>query len=154
MKVAILWLINEKGEILLSQRAAHKSTDAGMWGPSVSGKVEQGESAEQAAIRESNEELGIGPAEVIPIHHLHDSTHEHSDGLLREFSLFSANVKSTLINKMILEPKEVAAVKWISLHDLQKEYRQNPDVIIISSNKPLWQEIFENLKPVVSNARN
>jgi isopentenyl-diphosphate delta-isomerase len=137
MKVAILWLINERGEILLSQRATHMSTDANMWGPSVSGKVDEGEDAEQAAVREANEELGIDPKEVIPIHHLHDSTHNHSDGLLREFSLFSANIESTLIDKMRLEPNEVAAVKWMSLDNLKKEYEQNPEAIIISFNKAL-----------------
>lgn len=150
MKVVILWLINEKGEILLSQRAAHMSTDASMWGPSVSGKVDEGETAEQAAVREASEELGIDPMEVIPIHHLHDSTHNHIDGRLREFSLFNANVESTLTDKMKLEPNEVAAVKWISLQNLQKEYEQNPETIIIASNKALWQEIFDNLKTAVS----
>jgi isopentenyl-diphosphate delta-isomerase len=154
MKVAILWLINEKGEVLLSQRAAHMSTDANMWGPSVSGKVDIGEDAEQAAIREANEELGIDPAEVIPVRHLHDSSHNHSDGRLREFSIFSTNVESALIDKMRLEPDEVAAVKWISLQNLQNEYEQNPNMIIISSNKPLWAEIFENLKVVTSEASN
>ena len=154
MKVAILWLINEKGEILLSQRAAHRSTDASMWGPSVSGKVDEGEDAEQAAVREANEELGIDPMEVILLHHLHDSTHNHSDGRLREFSLFSTHVKSVLIDKMKLESNEVAAVKWISLQNLQKEYEQNPETVIISSDKDLWQEIFENLRRTIGYSTN
>jgi isopentenyldiphosphate isomerase len=55
---------------------------------------------------------------------------------------------------MKLEPNEVAAVKWISLQNLQKEYDQNPETIIIASNKALWQKIFDNLKPAVSGASN
>lgn len=138
MRIAVLWLINEKGEIMLSQRAAHISTDAGMWGPSVSGKVDEGEDAEEAAVRETYEELGADPAEVVPIHHLHDASHYHNAGRLREFNIFSTNVKSTLIKKAKLEPNEVAAVKWISLQNLQKEYEHSPETIIISSNTALW----------------
>jgi isopentenyl-diphosphate delta-isomerase len=148
MKVSILWLINEKGEILISQRAAHMSTDAGVWGPSISGKIDKGETAEQAAVREAGEELGLDPTEFTPIHHLHDSTHNHSDGRLRTFSSFYANIESDIVNKMRLEPNEVAAVKWISFQNLQKEYAQNPETIIISSDKLLWREIFKNLKAV------
>jgi mutator protein MutT len=150
MKVAILWLINEKDKVLLSQRAAHMSTDANMWGPSVSGKVDTGETPEQAAVREASEELGIGPTEVIPIHHLHDGTHSHNDGRLREFSLFYVSVESTLTNKMKLDPNEVAAVKWISIKDLEKTFVEKPETIIISSNKSLWEEIFKNLKIAIS----
>lgn len=151
MKVAVLWLINEKGDILLSQRAAHMSTDAGMWGPSVSGKVDTGETTEQAAIREANEELGMGPMDIIPIRHLHDSTHDHSDGQLREFSVFYSRVESTLSDRIRLEPNEVAAVKWVSFQDLQKEYAAHPEVIIVSSDKRLWLEIFAHLETALSS---
>lgn len=60
MQVAILWFIDENNEILLSQRAIDMDTDPGLWGPSVSGKIEPGESAADTARRESEEELGGG----------------------------------------------------------------------------------------------
>jgi mutator protein MutT len=149
MNVAILWLINEKGEILFSKRAPHMSTDANMWSASVSGKVDEGETSEQAAIREATEELGIDPMEIIPIHFLHYGRHNHSDGNLREYTFFCSNIASERIKSMRLESREVAAVRWISLNDLKKEYIEKPDTIIVSSNQELWEDIFENLEPTI-----
>jgi 8-oxo-dGTP pyrophosphatase MutT (NUDIX family) len=142
--------MNERSEILLARRATHADSDAGVWGPSVSGRVEDDESAEQAAIREAVEELGVEATDVTPIHHLHDSTHDHADGDLREFSLFYANVPSTLTSKVTLDANEVATIKWISLDNLQTLYREQPETIIISANTKLWAEIFDNLK-IASN---
>jgi isopentenyldiphosphate isomerase len=51
IKVAMLWLANEQGELLLARRAGHKKQDPGLWGPSVTGKVEPGENFERALVR-------------------------------------------------------------------------------------------------------
>jgi 8-oxo-dGTP pyrophosphatase MutT (NUDIX family) len=151
VKVTVLWLINEKGEVLLARRAAHMTTDAGMWGPSVSGKIEAGEDAAQAAAREANEELGIDPMEIIPLHHLHNGTHHHKDGKLRIFSFLYSRVDSSLIDKMRLEPAEVAAIRWISLPGLQRELHLEPDTIVIGENKKIWDEIAQNLETVINS---
>lgn len=150
MKVVILWLINERGEILLSQRAVHISSDAGMWGPSVSGKIDAGETPEQAALRETQEELGLGQPHITDIYHLHNSTHAHPDGRLREFTLFYTKVPADLIHNVQLEPNEVAAVKWIALETLQKTHSQAPEVILAGADKPLWDDIFDNLHRAVA----
>lgn len=55
--VAAVALIDRDGRILLAQRPAGKAM-AGLW-EFPGGKVEPGESAEAALIRELNEELGI-----------------------------------------------------------------------------------------------
>ena len=55
--VVAIALINDKGEILLAQRPAHKSLP-GSW-EFPGGKVEKDESPEQALVREIKEELDI-----------------------------------------------------------------------------------------------
>jgi len=150
MEVAILWLINEKGEILLAKRAAHMSSNAGMWGPSVSGKIDTGETDEQAAVREANEELGIDPFEVIPIHHLHNEIYRHTEEEIRKFSIFYARVSKELATRFKLEPNEVEAVKWVSLGELQKLYATAPSELIISHAKTLWNRIFYNLETAIN----
>jgi isopentenyldiphosphate isomerase len=151
MRVAILWLINENQEILLSQRAVNISTDASMWGPSVSGVIDDGETELQAAIREANEELGIAPTVLKSPVKLHTARHNHQDGHEREFHIFYANVPSHIHNEFILEPAEVAATRWVTLNTLKEEYRSKPDGIIIASNKELWAEIFTYLDSIIVN---
>lgn len=51
-------LINAKNEVLLAQRPAHKPLP-GLW-EFPGGKIEPGEIAEDALVRELSEELGIG----------------------------------------------------------------------------------------------
>ncbi|MGB4758727.1 MAG: NUDIX domain-containing protein [Candidatus Saccharimonadales bacterium] len=149
MNVAILWLINEKGEILLSQRAATMTSNAGVWGPSVSGKIDEGETAQAAAVREANEELGIIEPELATIQHLHDASHVTSSGELREFSVFYAEVSSGITDALALEPTEVAAVKWVTFAGLQGACTQQPETIIVSSDKELWKQVFDNLQAVL-----
>jgi len=145
MKVALLWLVNEKGELLIARRASHMDSDAGVWGPSVSGEIEEGELPLKAVIREAEEELGILPNQITPLF-LHETTYEHQDGKGREFSIFYAKVNSDILNKLTLEPEEVAEVKWISMDDLQDLANKKSNTLIISSATELWKSIFANLK--------
>lgn len=150
MRVAILWLINEKGEILMARRAAHMSTDAGVWGPSVSGKVEEGESFHQAALREANEELGLTDSEISPVF-LHEEVYaDHSDGRERQFGLFYAKVPSIIINKLTLEAKEVTEVKWFRESELKQLANAQSDSLIISTAKELWQSIFSHWQTIIT----
>ncbi|WMI67447.1 NUDIX domain-containing protein [Mangrovimonas sp. YM274] len=56
---AHLWLYTQKGEILLAQRSFEKAICPGMWDVSVAGHVDAGERIEEAAIRETQEELSL-----------------------------------------------------------------------------------------------
>lgn len=150
MKVVILWLINEKGEILMARRAAHMTTDAGVWGPSVSGKVDVDESFAEAAIREAQEELGIMPGDISPVF-LHNATYAgHIDGRNREYSIYYATVKAGIIELLQLEPNEVSEVKWFKRGELQELVDQKSEMVIISSATALWKSLFAHLRPITT----
>lgn len=53
-----VWIMNEKGEILLQKRAANKRQEPNKWAI-CAGHIEAGESIEDSIIREMEEELGI-----------------------------------------------------------------------------------------------
>ena len=148
VKVAILWLINERGEILMAKRAAHMNTDAGAWGPSVSGKVDAGETLDAAVRREAHEELGLANADILPIF-LHEEVYaDRPDGREREFGLFYANVSSDITKRITLEPNEVSELRWFRKSELQQLANGQSEVLIISSARELWDKIFLHLEPV------
>lgn len=147
MKVALIWLINEKDEVLLARRASHLDTDAGVWGPSVSGGVDEGETYQETVVREAQEEIGLTPGTFSPIH-LFDEAYDHEDGKGREFGVFYARVDSSVIDKLALEPDEVAEVRWATIDVLEDELSQKPETIIISSATTLWDNIVSSLRAV------
>jgi isopentenyldiphosphate isomerase len=55
----VIIIFNDKGEILLQKRSMTKDLFPGMLGVSVGGHVNKGESYEEAAKRETEEELGV-----------------------------------------------------------------------------------------------
>ena len=62
-----VFVINSKGEILLQKRSATKSDRPGYFDASVGAQVASGESYEEAAVRETNEELGFVPGNLVKI---------------------------------------------------------------------------------------
>lgn len=54
-----VFAINPRGDVLLQQRSLLKDAHPGVWDSSVSGHLDAGESYEQAAVRELEEEMGI-----------------------------------------------------------------------------------------------
>ena len=53
-----VWIMNEKGEVLLQKRAASKKQYPNKWAI-CAGHIDAGESHEAAIIREMNEEIGM-----------------------------------------------------------------------------------------------
>lgn len=56
---AHIWIYNSKGEVLLQLRAKDKDSFPGLLDISAAGHIDSGETPEQAAIREMNEEIGL-----------------------------------------------------------------------------------------------
>ena len=57
--VVHLHVFNGKGEVYLQKRPAWKDIQPGKWDTSVGGHIDEGETPEQALVREVREELGI-----------------------------------------------------------------------------------------------
>lgn len=63
--VGVSVLLEHDGSVLLLHRAVSKDHGSGEWEP-VSGRVESGETAEQAAVREVDEETGLRAYDLQP----------------------------------------------------------------------------------------
>lgn len=57
--VVHLHVFNKKGEVYLQKRPVWKDIQPGKWDTSVGGHIDEGETPEQALVREVREELGI-----------------------------------------------------------------------------------------------
>lgn len=96
-------LIKKDGKFLICQRPAHKTR--GLLWEFVGGKLEKGESKEQALIRECKEELDIT---VKPKGVFMELVHEYPD-MTVELTVFNASIESGEIT--LLEHNDA---KWIT----------------------------------------
>ncbi len=119
-RVSALWLINDRGEFLIAQRAFTKKHDPGKWGPAVAGTVEKGETYTQNIIKEALEEIGLqglvlkkGPKFF---------RHSH-------WKYFTQWYIGIVVGrpKIRFQKKEVAAVQWLTYKEFLRLYQKDPD---------------------------
>lgn len=58
-RISIIWIVNEKGEILLQKRSPKSESKPEAWDVAAAGHVKSGETPSEAASREIAEEIGI-----------------------------------------------------------------------------------------------
>lgn len=118
-----VFIVNEKNELLLQQRALTKYHSGGLWTNTCCSHPREGESYEEAAHRRLMEEMGFDcPLE--DIHHF--IYHAYLDKGLQEHELdhvflgsFSARPK--------INPEEVHNWKWMDLEAVKEDLQQNPE---------------------------
>lgn len=141
----MLWLVNEKGELLLARRADHKSQDPGLWGPSVTGKLEAGETFEETVVREAEEELALSPRAYSP-KYLFETAFDHPDGEQRIFKVFTATISDDVAKTLRFDTNEVAEIKWLSVAAIKELLQSKPGELVVASAFVLWDQIFEALE--------
>lgn len=116
-----VWCYSRFGWVLLQQRGAHKRTYPLKWDVSVAGHVGAGESPEQSALREVEEEIGVS----ITIEQLEKMAvlmieKKHTTKIWdREFVhvfLYQMEMHTPLTK----QESEVNALEWISLQEFEK----------------------------------
>jgi isopentenyl-diphosphate delta-isomerase len=121
--VALVWLIDPRGRILLQRRAAHLNAFPEKWDITLSGHLSAGEEPLQAAVRELGEEIGvyIKPDELTSAGHMTDSfplsygkTHQEVDFLY----ILHHDVS---IDELKLQVAEVTEVRWIRPDELERD---------------------------------
>jgi isopentenyldiphosphate isomerase len=140
IKVAVLWIINEQNEILLAQRAHHKTQDPGVWGPAVTGKLEPNEIFNDALIRETEEELSLKATDYNP-HFLLEKDYNHPDGEVRRFGIYYTELQKTKTELIHIDQNEVAGIKWFALDDVVIKMESTPNELVPSANS-IWPETF------------
>lgn len=126
-RVAALWVVNVKGQVLIAQRKFTKKKDPGLWGPSVAGTVEQGETYEQNIKKEAFEEIGLKNVELRP------AVKQYVDTPRKYFcQWFIAWVDWVGTANFTIQEDEVEAIAWIKFEDLLQDYKNSPQKYIPS----------------------
>lgn len=122
-RISALWVRNEKGEFFIAKRSKNKKHYPNIWGLSVAGSVEEGETYEENIKKEAKEEIGFNLSKVIlgPKKRVSGS-HEYF------CQYFFAKITSDTI--FHLQESEVDEVRWVSLLKLRDWCLKNPEKFV------------------------
>jgi len=133
-RVSALWVTNSKGQILLARRHHNKTHHPNMWGPSVAGTVDEGESYDGNIIKEAEEELGIFGIQF------EKGPKKFSTGDYIHFSQWYTVVLDWDISKFKFQKDEVEEIKWFSKEELLTGLKENPERFL--PNMPKYVKVF------------
>jgi isopentenyldiphosphate isomerase len=150
-----LWLFTAKGEILLQQRSHKKEIHPLLWDVSVAGHIDAGETFIEAALRETQEEIGLllQPESLKKIGvKLHESSYNDNTIQDNEFhQIYIAELKVEL-NDLIPQDAEVEALKLVSFQEFEILLQQSEtNSHFIATNKPYYIFIINALKEHLSS---
>ncbi|PCI90545.1 hypothetical protein COB18_00475 [Candidatus Kaiserbacteria bacterium] len=115
-RVVRVYLINSKGEVLITRRAASLVSCPGKWNDSASGHVDEGETYQQAALRELNEEVGISGIYLRKISKIKCSETDESEKIKNRFTTIFTGQYDGEVN---FNPSEVEQIRWVHLRELK-----------------------------------
>ncbi len=112
-RIVHVLLFNKNGEIALQLRSKKKKFTPGHWSTSAGGHVQSGETYEQAASRECEEELGFKPNLKLLYKDIYNDPRFEMKKFLETFKvIYSGQFK--------INPKEVEKIEFFSLEKIQK----------------------------------
>ncbi len=137
-----LFLINDKGQVLLQKRSSNKRFDPNKWAL-CAGHVEANESLEDAMIREAREEIGID----IPKDDLH--RFGEKDVLIRKtnshITYFYYIKTNKLESEFTIQEEELSEVKWFYIDEVIDMINRKDTSIVFGGNR---LKLFEQLKNI------
>lgn len=146
---AHVWFYTKNGAVLLSQRSAKKTICPLLWDVSVAGHIDAGETPMQAAVRETQEEIGITISEnnLQPIG-VFECFQTYENGINdNEFhNTFIAEITES-ISQLTIQEEELEAVKFVSLDEFKKLIENiGADNHFVPSNKTYYELVWQNIK--------
>lgn len=115
---------DETGRILSQQRSVHKSTYPNMWTVAASGHVDEGETWDTAAARETQEEIGV----AVPLRLIGDfAFQDDTDGqkIRQLIRVYEGTIDSK--TEIQLDESEVQATEWYDINALKSSMKQSPE---------------------------
>ncbi|NRB60354.1 MAG: NUDIX domain-containing protein [Winogradskyella sp.] len=149
-----LWLYTKNGEILLQQRSHKKAIHPLLWDVSAAGHIDAGESFTEAAIRETNEELGLNldQEELLKIGvKLHESSYK--DGAIQDNEFHHIYIAELTVHiaNLSTQIEEVEAIKLVSFTEFEHLLSHSKDNNhFIPSNKDYYLFVLNEIKKKIN----
>ena len=144
-----VWLYTKDGDILLQQRSRKKTIHPLLWDVSVAGHIDAGETFIEAALRETNEEIGLELKSIDLLHigtFLHESS--YNDGAIKDNEFHQVYVAELKKSVYELQPQEneVEALKLVTPKEfLTLLQGSENNHHFISSNKTYYEFVLKKI---------
>lgn len=119
-----VFVFNDKNELMIQQRAHSKYHSPGLWTNTCCSHQREGETNIEAGKRRLQEEMGFKTDLKDTISFIYKAPFDNG---LTEHE-FDHILVGNFEGQPDLNPDEVAAWKWMSLEDIQKDMQENPDI--------------------------
>lgn len=121
-RVARVLVTRADGQMLLTRRSVHDRDNPGKWQQAVSGHVDEGETYEQAALREAEEEIGVTGLKLEPLEHYFQDETVGETRRKRFNQVFLAKYDGPLKP----DPEEIEETRWVTIKKLGKWLADTP----------------------------
>lgn len=119
-----VFVFNDKNELMIQQRALGKYHSPGLWTNTCCSHQREGESNIEAGKRRLQEEMGFSTELKDTVSFIYKAPFDN--GLTEhEFDHILVGYYNEEPN---LNPEEAHAYKWVSLEDLKKDMKDNPEI--------------------------
>lgn len=133
---AHIWIRSSKGNILIQQRSDEKENFPGLYDTSCAGHVSAGETPQQGAVRELQEELGLS-VKSEQLRHLFRIYEKHIlrngtyiDNEWHEIFLVDLEGPEKNPDDFILQQEEVGKVAWVSVPELKRRITEESEAFV------------------------
>jgi isopentenyldiphosphate isomerase len=110
-RIVHILIFDDEGKMVLQKRSAKKSFCPLHWSTAVGGHVQSGESYEEAAVREFQEELGVN----VPISFMFNTRYDDPRGFFKFLGVFKVKFNGSFD----LNPEEVESVEAFSMDEIK-----------------------------------
>jgi len=145
-----LWLYTTKGEILLQQRSHKKIIFPLLWDVSVAGHIDAGETFIEAAIRETEEEIGL---KIVPenLQKIGTFLHEtrYADGKIQDNEFHQVYIAELTVplNTLVKQESEVEALKLVTLENFENLLKHSKtNMHFVSSNYDYYLKVHNAIQ--------